>query len=116
MKRGSSPLLWVKGHWGKVSVSNGVTLDGEMSFSAHRSDISGTKGSWLLEQPLEETPGKVIVLWDNAKIHRCPKAQARSVERLTAEGKGEVPLRPASRNVRGAWWEPSKLSLSSPIR
>lgn len=74
-RRGSRPVLRVKGHWEKVSVISGVTLDGELFFDAHRHDITGTEVIWFLEQLLEELSGKVVVLWDNGNIHRCPEVK-----------------------------------------
>ncbi len=72
-EEGSRPVLRVKGHWEKVSVISGVTLDGELYFALHRHDISGTEVIWFLEQVLEEIPGKVLIVWDNIGIHRCPE-------------------------------------------
>ena len=67
---GSRPVLRTKGHREKVSVISGVTLEGELYFECHRSDLSGTEVIWFLEQLLEEIPGRIVVVWDNIGIHR----------------------------------------------
>ena len=66
---GWRPRLKVKGHWEKVSIISGVTLDGELYFDLHRNDITGTEVIWFPEQLLEEIPGKVLIVWDNGGIH-----------------------------------------------
>ncbi len=70
---GWRPQLRVKGHWEKVSIISGVSLDGELYFDLHRDDFTGTEVVWFLEQLLEEIPGKILVVWDNGRIHRCPE-------------------------------------------
>lgn len=70
---GWRPQLRVKGHWEKVSIISGVTLEGELYFELHRNDITGTETVWFLEQLLEEIPGKILVVWDNVGFHRCPE-------------------------------------------
>jgi transposase len=55
----------------KISVISGVTADGELYFELHEDDITGMEVIWFLEQLLDEIPGRVVVLWDNGRIHRC---------------------------------------------
>jgi transposase len=69
-EEGSRPVLRVKGHFEKVSVISGVSLEGELNFEVHRHDLTGTEVIWFLEQLLEEVRGKIVVLWDNINIHR----------------------------------------------
>ncbi len=70
---GWRPQLRVKGHWEKVSIISGVTLEGELYFELHRNDITGTEAVWFLEQLLEEIPGKILVVWDSVGFHRGPE-------------------------------------------
>ena len=70
---GWRPQLRIKGHWEKVSIISGVRLDGELYFDLYRNDITGTEVIWFLEQLLEELPGKILIIWDNGRIHRCPE-------------------------------------------
>ena len=70
---GWRPQLRVKGHWEKVSIISGVTLEGELSFELHRNDVTGTEAVWFLEQLLEEISGRIVVVWDNVGFHRGPE-------------------------------------------
>jgi transposase len=68
---GSRLVLRSPVHHEKISAISGVTSDGELYFELHQDDIPGTQVIWFLEQPLEEVPGRVVVLWDSGGIHRC---------------------------------------------
>jgi transposase len=70
---GWRPQLKVKVRWEKASIIGGVSLSGELYFDLHRNEITGTEVIWFMEQLREEIPGKVLIVWNNGRIPRCPE-------------------------------------------
>ena len=69
--RGSRPKLRHSAKKEKLSFISAVTLDAELFFSVYPYDITGTEVVLFLDMLLKALPGKIMLLLDNASIHRC---------------------------------------------
>jgi transposase len=54
----------------KLNLISAVSAEGTLLFDIHEDNIDGTRVIWFLEQLLEEIPGRLMVVWDNGRIHR----------------------------------------------
>ncbi len=55
-----------------MSIISEMSLDGELCFDLHRNDITGRGAIWSIEQLLEKLPGKILIIRETGRIHRCP--------------------------------------------
>jgi transposase len=68
---GSRPeMRYRQGDRLKLNLISAVSPEGALFFDIHEESIDGTRVLWFLEQLLEEVEGRVMVIWDNGRIHR----------------------------------------------
>ncbi|MHB1435724.1 MAG: IS630 family transposase, partial [Thermoplasmata archaeon] len=68
---GSRPEMhYRQGNRLKLNLISAVSPDGALFFDIHEESIDGTRVLWFLEQLLEEVEGRLMVIWDNGRIHR----------------------------------------------
>jgi transposase len=85
--RGQTPLLHESFSWDKLSVIAGLTLY-RFYFRIYEGSIRGPQAAEFLQALLRHIPGKLLVVWDGAAIHRSKpvkEALARSRGRLWLE-------------------------------
>ena len=73
--RGQTPVLRETFNWDKLSVIAGLTL-WQFYFRIYEGSINGERAAEFLHALLRHVPGKLLVIWDGAAIHRsqCVKA------------------------------------------
>ena len=54
-----------------LSVISGISADGTLYANVHETSIDGQKAIEFLKHLLKHIPGKIMVIWDGAMIHRC---------------------------------------------
>ena len=54
-----------------LSVINGISEDGSLYQNIHTTSINGEKVVEFIKHLLTHIPGKVLLIWDGAMIHRC---------------------------------------------
>jgi transposase len=67
---GETPLLRSKLSHDHLSVIGGVSLKGKLYFQVHEHAISSSEVIVFLEHLLRHIPGKLLIIWDGATIHR----------------------------------------------
>src|SRR3712207_507073 len=80
-RRGALPMLrlpWTHDH---LSVMRAITEHCQLLSRTWTGAINGPRVVALLQHLLRRVPGKLLVIWDGALIHRC-----RAVKQFLAEG------------------------------
>ncbi len=67
--RGQTPVLRETFNWDKLSVIAGLTL-WNFYFRIYEGSINGERAAEFLRALLRHVPGKLLVIWDGAAIHR----------------------------------------------
>jgi transposase len=80
-RRGKLPILRLPLTRDHVSVISAVTEDLRLLSRTCEGAINGKRVVAFLQHILRQVPGKVLVVWDGAPIHRC-----KQVKRFLAEG------------------------------
>ncbi len=65
------PLLRVPLTRDHLSAISGITLTGRVLFQVQERAFNGFDVVRFLEHLLRQVPGKLLVVWDGAPIHRC---------------------------------------------
>jgi transposase len=68
--RGQTPILRVKLTRDHLSAISGLTLDGRLFLQVRESAYTAETVVEFLRQLLRQIPGKVLVIWDGASIHK----------------------------------------------
>jgi transposase len=68
---GETPLLRHRLTHDHLSVIGAVGLDAELYFRVHERAITGVEVVRFLRHLLRHIPGKLLIVWDGAPIHRC---------------------------------------------
>jgi hypothetical protein len=79
--KGETPLLCAPCSYEHLSVITGITPSGKLLMQVHEHSIRGEQVVDFLQHLLRHLPGKLLIIWDGASIHRC-----EVVKRLLAEG------------------------------
>lgn len=69
--RGCTPTLRHAFRWPKLSAISGVTPQGRIFFQLRRGTIRAPQCVGFLRQLLRHIPGRIVVLWDNARQHKA---------------------------------------------
>ncbi len=72
---GQTPVLRVPLSRDHLSVIGGVTADGRLFTHIQDAAFTGETVVAFLRQLLRQIPGKVLVVWDGASIHRCQEVK-----------------------------------------
>lgn len=67
--RGQTPVLRETFNWDKLSVIAGLTL-WQFYFRIYEGSINGERAAEFLRALLRHVPGKLLVIWDGAALHR----------------------------------------------
>lgn len=67
--RGETPVLEFDFNWKKLSVIGGITLR-NFYFQLHPGAIKSPQVVGFLKQLQRQLPGKLLIIWDGAMIHR----------------------------------------------
>ncbi len=91
--RGQTPVLQVPLSYDHLSAIGGITQEGRLFMQMQDHSYKGPDVVRFLQLLLREIPGKILVIWDGASIHRCHvvknftskgDAQRIQIERLPA--------------------------------
>jgi transposase len=83
-RRGQTPVLQETFNWEHYSLIAGITL-WKFFFRFHEGSIRGPQVADFLRQLLRRIPGKLLIVWDGAAIHR-----SRPVKKLLTETRGRL--------------------------
>jgi len=79
--KGETPTLRLPLTRDHLSVIGALTSEGRLLTWTHEKTVNGESAVAFLKHLLQEIPGKLLVIWDGAMIHRC-----RAVKRFLSEG------------------------------
>jgi hypothetical protein len=79
---GKTPILRHKLSREHFSAVSGITLEGRLYLMMKERSFKGPDVVQFLQGLLEEIPGKVMVIWDGAPIHR-----SKAVKEFLAKGR-----------------------------
>jgi transposase len=82
--KGETPILRVPGSYDHWSVISGITPAGKLLMQVHERAIRGQQVVDFLHHLLRHIPGKLLIIWDGATIHRC-----KAVKQFLAAGGSE---------------------------
>lgn len=68
--RGQTPVLFETFGWKSISVIGAIML-WRFLFQIHPGSIKGPQVVEFLKHLMRHVPGKLLVIWDGAAIHRC---------------------------------------------
>jgi transposase len=69
--RGQTPILWVPCSRDHLSVISGLTHGGRLLLQIRERAFRGPAVVQFLQHLLRQIPGKLLVIWDGAPIHRA---------------------------------------------
>lgn len=69
--RGQTPILQVPLSYDHLSAIGGITPEGRIFMQIQDHSYKGPDVVRFLQLLLREIPGKILVIWDGASIHRC---------------------------------------------
>lgn len=84
--RGQTPLLQETFNWKSLSIIGGLAL-WRFYFQIHPGSIKSPQVILFLQHLLRHIPGKILVLWDGAPIHR-----SGLVQNFVASSQGRIAL------------------------
>jgi transposase len=73
--RGHTPILWVPCTRDHLSVISGLTHEGRLLLQVRERAFRGPEVVQFLQHLLRQIPGKLLVIWDGAPIHRAQPVQ-----------------------------------------
>ena len=82
--RGRTPVLQETFNWEKLSLIAGLTIQ-RFYFRIYEGSINGERAAEFLHALLKHVPGKLLVIWDGAAIHR-----SAPVKQLAANWDGRI--------------------------
>lgn len=74
--RGHTPVFKHRGGWKRFSAMIALTTDRRLLFSLCKGSCRGADAAAFIEKLLRSIPGRILVVWDNAPIHRSPEVRA----------------------------------------
>lgn len=73
---GQTPLLKTATKYEHLSVASAVTTTGKLITQVRSANFDGEAIVGFLKHVLAQIPGKVILVWDGARIHHCAAVKA----------------------------------------
>jgi len=73
---GRTPVLKTPTRYGHLSVASAITTCGRLVTQVRDSTFHGEAIVGFLKHLLREIPGKVVLVWDGARIHHCAEVKA----------------------------------------
>lgn len=83
----NTPIFQHHGHWTKVSVITAISRTGKLYFQTKLKDFDGERVIGFLRHLLRATKRRILVVWDNCKIHKNEEVQRflkRNAHRIEA--------------------------------
>ena len=74
--RGQTPVLRVKLASDHLAAISGITLDGRLFMQVRRTSYDAAAVVRFLRVLLRKLPGKILLIWDGAPIHRAKAIKA----------------------------------------
>ena len=81
---GETPIIRAPCNYDHLSVISGITPAGKLLLQVYEHAIRGEQVVAFLEHLLRHQAGKLLVIWDGARIHRC-----QAVKQFLADGGAE---------------------------
>lgn len=81
---GQTPVLRTPTTHEHLSVASAITMDGRLITQIREHAFKGEDVVRFLKHLLRQIPGKIVLLWDGATIHRC-----KAVKQFLSEGAAE---------------------------
>ena len=75
-REGQTPLLRPMTRKEHLSVASAISLQGELITKTQESAFNGSGTVAFLKHLLKEVEGKIVLIWDGAKIHHCQEVKA----------------------------------------
>lgn len=72
---GETPLLRTPCKYEHLSVASAVTMEGKLVTQVRENSFNGVAIVGFLRHLLREIPGKIVLIWDGASIHRCKEVK-----------------------------------------
>jgi transposase len=73
---GQTPVLRTPTKYEHLSVASAITTAGKLVTQIRTSAFNGAAVVGFLKHLLSQIPGKVVLIWDGAQIHRCKEVKA----------------------------------------
>lgn len=73
---GQTPVLRTPTKYEHLSVASAITADGRLIMQMRQRSFTGAAIVGFLKHLLGQIPGKIVLLWDGATIHRCAQVKA----------------------------------------
>ena len=73
---GQTPVLKTPTRYEHLSVASAITTCGKFVTRARQSTFNGEAIVGFLKHLLRQIPGKVVLVWDGARIHHCAEVKA----------------------------------------
>ncbi len=70
-KRGQTPVLRATTRREHLSVASAVSLEGRLVSKVQERAFNGAGVVAFLKHRLGQVPGKIVLVWDGARIHHC---------------------------------------------
>jgi transposase len=85
---GQTPVLKTPTRYEHLSVASAITTSGRLVTQVRGSTFNGEAIVGFLKHLLQEIPGKLVLVWDGARIHHCAIERRSRVEEVKAFLKG----------------------------
>lgn len=73
---GQTPILKSPKKYEHLSVASAITADGRLVTQIRETSFCGVAIVGFFQHLLRQIPGKVVLIWDGASIHRCAAVKA----------------------------------------
>ncbi|MCC7374756.1 MAG: transposase [Verrucomicrobiales bacterium] len=93
------PFIQETFNWEKLSLIGGLTLQ-RFCFRLHEGSIRGPQVAAFLREMLRPLPGKLVVIWDGAAMHR-----SEPVKEVRREGRRSADRSPYRGKAAARWSE-----------
>lgn len=75
-KVGETPVLKTPTKYDHLSAASAVTMDGRLVTQVCQGTFNGSAIVGFLKHLLARIPGKIVLVWDGARIHHCQEVKA----------------------------------------
>lgn len=72
---GQTPVLKTPTKYDHLSVASAITMEGKLVTQVRESSFNGVAIVGFLKHLLREIPGRIVLIWDGASIHRCKEVK-----------------------------------------
>ena len=101
--RGHTPTVQMKASWDRVSMLGLITTGGQVLQHTHRGSISGSRVGCVLKHILRQVEGDVVIVLDNASIHKTKAVTAFVNSQLRLSLQYLPPYAPEHNPIERVW-------------